>query len=415
MRWVLALVLLLASALGAPAQETRIAAVVNDEIITVGDLSARLRLVMRSSNIPDTPENRQRLSPQVLRALIDEKLQMQEAKRLGVKVSDSEIKQAVERIEQRNKMPKGELEKYLTQQGIPINALTDQLAANIAFGKVVRNRLSQDVSVSDDEVNDAMARLKADEGKPQSRVSELFLSVDNPSQEEEVRRFADRLVDQIRTGGANFSAVAQQFSQSPSAAVGGDIGWVTPSQLNPLLGEAVAKMNPGEMSYPIRMPGGFYILYLVDRKTLGASSPDQISLSLVEVVFQLPPGAADADRQRIEAQAKEISASAKSCGEMSKFARERAPQLSRQIARIKASELPAEIQKQVLALKVAEPSPPLTIGGNVGVVMVCDRQDPPGLPTREQVADTLARERLDTLARRYLRDLRRGAYVDIRG
>jgi len=414
MRWLLALLLLVAGALAAPAQETRIVAVVNDDIITVGDLSARLKLVLRSSNIPDTPEARQRLSAQMLRTLIDEKLQMQEAKRLGVKVADKELNEAVERIEQRNNMPKGGLEKYLGQQGIPFNALTDQLSAAIAFGKVVRNRVSQDVSVSDDEVSDAMSRIKDDVGKPQSRVSELFLSVDNPSQEEDVRKLADRLVEQIR-GGANFYAVAQQFSQSPSAAVGGDIGWVTPSQLNPLLGEAVAKMNPGEMSYPIRMPGGFYILYLVDRKTLGASSPDQISLSLVEVVFQLPPGAADADRQRIEAQAKEISASAKSCGEMSKFARERAPQLSRQIARIKASELPAEIQKQVLALKVAEPSPPLTIGGNIGVVMVCDRQDPPGLPTREQVADTLARERLDTLARRYLRDLRRGAYVDIRG
>jgi peptidyl-prolyl cis-trans isomerase SurA len=414
MKWLLALFLVVAFALAAPAQETRIAAVVNDEIITVGDLAARLKLVMRSSNIPDTPESRQRLSSQVLRNLIDEKLQFQEAKRLGVKVSEKDLNESLERIEQRNNMPKGGLEKYLAQQGIPMNALTDQLSAVIAFGKLVRNRLSQDVTVSDDEVSDAMSRLKDDVGKPQNRVSELFLSVDNPSQEEEVRRLADRLVEQIR-GGANFYAVAQQFSQSPSAAVGGDIGWLTSSQLSPLLAEAIAKMHPGEMSYPIRMPAGFYILYLVDRKVLGASSPDQINLSLVEVVFQVPPDAAEADRQRIEAQAKEVSATAKSCGEMSKFARERAPQLSRQIARIKASELPADIQKQVLALKVAQPSQPLPMGGNIGVVMVCDRQDPPGLPTREEVADTLARERLDTLARRYLRDLRRGAYVDIRG
>ena len=414
MRWLLALFLIVAGALAAPAQETRIAAVVNDEIITVGDLSARLKLVMRSSNISDTPEARQRLSAQVLRTLIDEKLQMQEAKRLGVKVSDTEIKEAVERIEQRNNMPKGSLDNYMKQQGIPMSALTDQLAAVIAFGKVVRNRVSQDVSVSDDEVSDAMSRLKDDIGKPQSRVSELFLSVDNPTQDNEVKQLATRLIDQIRAGAA-FPAVAQQFSQAPSAATGGDIGWVTPSQLSPLLGEAIAKMNPGEMSYPIRTPGGFYILYLVDRKTLGASSPDQINLSLVEVVFPMPPGAPDADRQRVEAEAKEVSSSAKSCGEMSKFARERAPQLSRQIARIKASELPPEIQKQVLALKVAEPSQPMMMGGNLGVVMVCDRQDPPGLPTRDQVADTLARERLDTLARRYLRDLRRGAFVDIRG
>jgi peptidyl-prolyl cis-trans isomerase SurA len=414
MRWFAALVLVLACAVAAPAQETRIAAVVNDDIITIGDLNTRLQLTMVSSNIPDTPENRQRLAQQILRSLIDEKLQMQEAKRIGVSVTKDEIDGAIVTLEQRNNMPKGGLDEYLKQHNIARSTLVDQVTASLAFGKIVRNRVSQDVSVSEDEVSDTMKRLQGEIGKPQSRVAEIFLSIDNPSQEEDVRRLADRLIDQIR-GGANFAAVAQQFSQSPSAAVGGDIGWVAPSELSPRLGEALEKMRPGEMSYPIRTPAGFYLLYLMDRRTLGADNADQTLLSLDEVVFAEAANATDDDKKRVEAEALQVSQSAKSCGEMGKIGRERAPQLSRQIPQIHAGDLPAAMRQPILALKVAEASKPMPFPGGIGVVMVCQREDPPGIPTRDQIQDNIARERLDTLARRYMRDLRRGAYVDIRG
>lgn len=412
MKWLAVLLLLFSAA--AAAQETHIAAVVNNDIVTAGDLDARLRVVMASSNIPDTAENRKRLTPQILRALIDEKLQLQEAKRLSITVPQDQIDKALASIEERNHMPKGSLESYLEAHNLSKSTLVEQIKASLAFNDILRNRVSQDVTVSDDEVDDAMKRIQADVGKPQSRVSEIFLAVDNPSQEDEVRRLADRLVDDIR-GGAKFPDLAQQFSQSPSAAVGGDIGWVTPGQLSPLLATAVQKMNPGEMSYPIRTPAGFYLLYVTDRRTLGVASPDQILLSLVEVVFPLALDSSPDERARVQAEAQQVSDTAKSCGEMTKIGVERAPQLSRQVPQVRASDLPEEVRPQVLALKVAEASRPLPMPGGLGVVMVCERHDPPGLPTRDQVADTLARERMDELARRYMLDLRRGAYVDIRG
>jgi len=258
-----------------------------------------------------------------------------------------------------------------------------------------------------------MKRIEANIGKPQSRVAEIFLAVDNPSQADDVKRLADRIVQQIQ-GGANFQAMAQQFSQSPSAAVGGDIGWVTPGQLSSILADAIDKMAPGQMSYPIRTPAGFYLLEVLDRRTLGAGEPDKIVLSLDEVVFPLAATASADERQKVEAQAAQVTAQAKSCGEMAKIGAERAPQLSRQLPQVKASDLPEDVRAKILALKIAEASKPLPIQGGIGVVMVCQRQDPPGLPSRDEVEDSIGRERLDTLARRYMSDLRRGAYVDIR-
>jgi len=399
------------------AQESRIVAVVNNDVITADDVTGRLALVMRSSSIPDTPENEQRLAPRILRQMIDEKLELQEAARLNVKVNDQEIDDALAALEQRNNMPKGQLDAYLIQAGIPRATLVSQITASIAWGKVIRGRLSQDVSVSDEEVNESMNRIKEDAGKPQSHMAEIFLAMDNPSQEDEIQRLADRLIDQIRHG-ANFSAVAQQFSQSPSAAAGGDIGWLTPNQLGSPLGDAMEKMKPGEMSYPIKTPAGFYLLYVIDRRTPGAVSVDDTRLSVTQVAFPYPPNASATERQRIQNDAQAASNNAKSCGELAKIGNDHVPPyLVKNADDVRAGDMnPPELRQQLLQLKVAETTKPIPNPNGLAVIMLCARKDPEGgLPSRDQVENNLARERLDALARRYMRNLRRAAYIDVRG
>ena len=415
MKWLLGLGFVVALAGACQAQETRIAAVVNNDIVTADDVDARLMLLMRSAGVPDTPQNRQQLQNRVLQQLIDEKLEMQEAKRFKVAADKAEVEKALASIEARNNMQKGGLDQYLKAAGVPRRTLVDQVTASIIWNKVVEGRYSSDVSVSDTEVNDEIARLKADMGKPQSHVAEIFLAIDNPRQEPEVKALADKLIQQIRSG-AQFPAVAQQFSQSPSAATGGDIGWVTPSQFGPPLDDAIAKMNPGEMSYPIRTTAGYYILYLVARRTPGQTSSDDTRLSLVEVVLPLAANAPQQQQQKVMAQAQNISDTAKSCDDMAKIAREQAPQTSTQSPAVRAGDLPADIRSLVLGLKVSQPSKPLPSRGGIGIIMVCKRTDPTAaLPTQDQVYDELMHARLDQISRRYLRDLRRSAYVDIRG
>jgi peptidyl-prolyl cis-trans isomerase SurA len=416
MKWLLALGFILALGTACQAQETRIAAVVNDNIITADDLENRLMLVMKSSGIPDTPQNRQQLTPRILQQLIDEKLEVQEAAHYKVTLDKGEADKALANIEARNNMPKGGLDQYLKAAGIPRSTLVDQVTASLLWNKVVDGRYSSDVSVSDTEVNDEIARLKADIGKPQSHVAEIFLAIDNPQQEPEVKALADKLVTQIRSGGAQFPAVAQQFSQSPSAATGGDIGWVTPNQFGPPLDDAIAKMNPGEISYPIKTTAGYYILYLLERRTPGQSNAEDTQLALVDVVFPVTPNASPQEQQRAMAQAQHVTDTVKSCDDMAKIAHEQAPQLSTQTPNVRAGDLPADIRNVVLGLKVSQPSKPLPTRGGVGVIMVCSRSDPAtALPTTDQVYDELLHARMDQMSRRYLRDLRRSAYVDIRG
>ena len=415
MKWLLRLGFFLALAASAQAQETRIAAVVNNDIVTADDVNARLALLMKTSGIPDTPQNRQQLQTRVLRQLIDEKLELQEAAHYKVTPDKGEIDRALTNIEQRNNMPKGGLDQYLKGAGIPRSTLVDQVTASIIWNKVVEGRYASDVSVSDAEVNDEITRIKADFGKPQSHVAEIFLAIDNPGQEPEIKQLADKLITQIR-GGAAFQAVAQQFSQSPSAATGGDIGWVTPNQFGPPLDDAISKMNPGEISYPIRTTAGYYIFYLLQRQTPGQTTVDDTQLSLVQIAFPLSATPTQPEVQKAMAQAQHVTDTAKSCDDMAKIAQTEAPQSSTQSPNVRAGDLSPEMKTLVLGLKVSEASKPLPGRGGIAVVMVCKRTDPSvQLPSTDQVYDQIMHSRMDQISRRYLRDLRRNAYVDIRG
>jgi peptidyl-prolyl cis-trans isomerase SurA len=397
---------------GAP--QLGIAAVVNDEVISVFDLVSRVRMVMISSNIADTPETRQRIAPQVLRSLIDEKLQLQEAKRQSVTATDEELNKGLEQIEKQNNMRSGQLNEFLKTRGLDRGQLVDQLTASIVWTKLVKRQAAQTASISDAEIDDSLKRVKEHAGEPQSRVAEIFLAVDNPAQDDEVRQLAERLTAQMKQG-ARFSAVARQFSQSATAAVGGDIGYVRPDQLAPELGKAVTTLRPGELSPPVRTGGGYYLLLVLDRRTgsSGGGEQDQV-FDIVQVVFPFPAKAAEAARRGAMAEAESVRGQAKDCPTMRKIGKEKSPQLSSE-GKLAASQIAPEMRKVIDAMPVGQVSQPIVQKNGVGVIMVCGKTaGSSGGLSRDDVAETILRQRFDTLSRRYLRDLRRTAYVDVR-
>lgn len=398
---------------GGRAAEMRIAAVVNDEVISVFDILSRMQLVMLSSNIPDTPELRQRIAPQVLRSLIDERLEMQEAKRQNVKASESEVNAALEQVAKQNNLTTDQLGNLLKSKGVDRGTLVDQITATLLWAKLVRRQAAQTVHISDDEIEDAMKRARENAREPRSRVAEIFLAVDNPAQDEEVRRFAERLSQQMRRG-ARFSAVARQFSQAATAAVGGDMGWLRPDQLPPELAKAVAQLRPGDLSAPIAFGGGYYLLLVLERRAGGSAGGDQETVyDMVQVVFPLPPGSDDAARQAAIKEAENMRTAAADCPALLRLGRQKAPELSSE-GKVPESRIAPAMKSVIDGLPVGQVSRPIVQKNGVGVIMVCEKStagDPTG---REEITESLIRRRLDTVSRRYLRDLRRNSYVDVR-
>ena len=202
-----------------------IAAVVNEDVITVYDVQSRVQMFMATSGMENSPEMQRRLVPQVVQSLIDERLKLQEAKKLKIATTDAEVRNAVDLIEQNNNMQPGTFRRMMDEKGVDMTTLLSQIEADVAWLKVVRQELRRDVVVAPEEVKTVLARLTANQGKPENEVSEIFLPINVSTRDADVRQLAERLVQQARTG-TPFAALAQQFSQSPTAAVGGDLGWV---------------------------------------------------------------------------------------------------------------------------------------------------------------------------------------------
>ena len=408
------IVAFLALAFAAPpaAAQQRIAALVNDEVISVLDIENRVRLTITTSGLADTQENRQRLRGQALRGLIEEKLQLQEAARMGVFASDREVADAIDRIEQANRLPKGQIATILSQAGLGLPALEQQLRPAIAWQKLLQRRTRAQIHVADEEVDELLARLQARQGAPEFMLSEIFLPIDNPDQDEEIRQTALSLIQQMQRG-TPFPAIAQQFSRSASASVGGDLGWVQEGQLDPELDAAIRELNPGEVSTPIRTPGGYYIFGLRDRRRSAGPSPDDAVLALTQLVFPAKGAQEAAAAQQL---AQTARAGISDCRGLARLAGELRIAAPAEPKRLRLAEVNPAIRDAVRGLRAGQTSEPIRAGETLVVLVVCEREEPPSMmPSRENAEEMLVRQRLQLLARRYLRDLRRQANVEIRG
>ncbi len=395
-------------------QVQRIAAIVNDDIISQYDLNSRLRLVIVSSQIPDTADVRRRISPQVLRLLIDERLQLQEAKLRNISVTKKDMSRSIINIERQNKVPEGGFDRFLSQNNIEAQTVRDQIRANIAWSKLVGRRLRPRVSVGPDEVDAALERLKKNRGKIEYRLAEIFLAVDSPDDEARVRKTAEGLVQQIGKG-ARFGALARQFSRSATAAVNGDLGWQSVDHLAPELRDIVPKMKARGVAGPLKALNGFRIVALTGTRKNSAPDDSKIKVDLKQIFLPIPKNAVPSEIASQIDLAKTVRESVSGCKDMIALSKEVHSPRPTTLGKFSLTELSPGIRNAVAGLGVGEASQPVRMPDGFLLLMVCERNEPKiELPSRAEISDQLTRERLDMLSRRYLRDVRSRSVVDIR-
>lgn len=250
----------------------RIAALVNDEVISSLDVQSRMGLLFASTNIEDSDDNKKKLFPQILRSLIDEKLQMQEAKRLNITVTEGEVQAAIGRLAQQNNIPPENFAEMLQSRGLRYSDLITQIRSTIAWTKIVRQRFNTSAVVTEDEIEERLNQIKQNTSKPQYLLAEIFLPIESPDQEADVQALAEKLVMEV-VNGANFASLAREFSQSASAEQGGDLGWVRADQLEQEVEQRLQNMTPNQISKALRLTDGYKIILLRDVRT-----PDSVTL-----------------------------------------------------------------------------------------------------------------------------------------
>ncbi|MBO9377267.1 peptidylprolyl isomerase [Sphingomonas histidinilytica] len=389
-------------------------AIVNGTIITQTDVEQRLALVIAANggNIPD--EERERLRLQVLRNLIDETLQIQEATAQKVEVSPEEVQQTYDRVAANFRKSPKEFAEFLREKGSSQASIKRQIEGEAAWRRVLSRKVEPFVAVSDEEVNAIIARLKASKGANEYHVGEIFLSA-TPETMNEASANAERIIDQVRRG-ASFAAYARQFSEASTAAVGGDLGWVRAEQLPDQLASVVNQLQPGQISQPIAIPGGYSILLLSDKRQVLGADPRDAQLLLKQLTVNFPPGITQAQATpKVEAFAKALE-QIKGCGN----ANEVAANIGAEVVnndQMKIRDLPPQLQEVMLNLQIGQSTPPFgSLRDGIRALILCGRDDPTPSsgPSFEQIQSQIEQERVNRRAQRYLRDLRRDAVIEYR-
>nr|WP_277622632.1 peptidylprolyl isomerase [Sphingomonas telluris] len=388
-------------------------AIVNGEVITQTDVDQRLALLAIANDGKLPTDQMEALRQQVLRNLIDESLQIQAAKAAEIKVTDKDIDRTLERVAGNVKMNSAQLGDYLKNNNSSVRSLRRQIQGEIAWRRLQQQKIESSVNVGDEEVKAVLERLNAAKGTQEYKVGEIFLSA-SPATMQQAMANAGKIIEQLRQG-ASFAGYARQYSEASTAAVGGDLGWVRPEQLPDQLSNVLRQMNTGQVSAPIPVPGGVSIIAVLDsRKILGAD-PRNAVLSLKQVSITFPAGTTRPQAEARVAKFAEAARNVGGCGGADKIAAEFNGEVV-QSDQIRLRDLPPALQEIMLPLQVGQATRPFgSIEEGVRTLVICGRDEADAsAPTFDQVYNQISEERVNTRARRYLRDLRRDAVIEFR-
>ena len=412
-----------------PNDTDAIAAMVNDESISDFEVRQRVALYLATSGLQNqklTEQQMNRIRGQILDTLEAEKVQLQEARKKKITVSPVEVDRRINSMMQENHFSIAQLRTTLNAAGASEDALRAQITASIAWQKAVQDEYGDRVNVTPEMVDTEMARYADGASKTHYHVMEIFVPVDNPEQEAKVKKDVEEIVNQLHQN-APFPMVARQFSQHPTAASGGDMGWVHAGQLAPELNAELEKMEVNSISPPIRSTGGYYILGLRERQeglgTKIAAAPTGPTgpagtLPLARLLFPVNPRAPKAELDQIMSVATQIGERYGDCDTLEKMHDKMPGSVFMKLGDTKLADLSPQIQKALATTHPGEAATPFPSDAGIELIARCDKKviekTAYVMPTRQQVEDQLFQNQIAALARRYLRDLKRDSNIQVR-
>ncbi|MBV8939724.1 MAG: peptidylprolyl isomerase [Alphaproteobacteria bacterium] len=399
-----------------PLPDLGIAAVVNDEVISTLDLENRLKLVLLATHLSDTPEVRERLRPQILRALIDQRLQMQRAAAEGVQVSEAEIDDAVHSIEAQQSMAPGELLAKLDASGVPRQTFLDQVRAQLSWTKLVLKTIRPNIHVSEEELDRERSKPRDAGGTEEVQIALLSLPVESPERDDQVKALAQKLADEIHQG-APFESVARELKGSETADAEPKPFWVTREQMEPSLKAALEHAKPGEVTEPVRTPEGYTLAKMLGHRTRGANTQQITEVVVKDILMKLKSDAGKKDVNLLLDIGRQLAAHPGTCTDAGVAGIKDTDDFNITVdfRRETLESMSDALRDAIGKLQVGEVSEPYATREGLRMFMLCERTEKPAaLADREETMQRLYREKLDLEAQKYLRKLRRDATVDIR-
>jgi peptidyl-prolyl cis-trans isomerase SurA len=393
-----------------------VAALVNDDIVSTYDLAQRMRLLIATSGVQPTDQNMAQFQQEALISLVDERLQLQELRRvereqkIDLIATDDEVNEELEGMGKQNNMTRAEFLGFLASRQIGADTLRQQLRAQISWSRWIRGRYGSRLRIGDDQITATQARMAATAAKPQYQIGEVLIDANRAGGAQQAMQGAQQLVVQLQQGAA-FPAVARQFSALSTAANGGDAGWVSPGEMPPEVEAVLEQMRPGQLSQPIPVKDGVYIVYLRDKRAGGGATLVNLKQAAVSLAAGATPADEAAARDKLLALRPQIT----SCATLEATAGKVAGVVAGDLGEAEVADLAPQFREAAEALKVGEISQPIRTSAGMHLVAVCGRRaGGEAAADREQVEQRLFGQQLGMIARRYMRDLRNSATIETR-
>lgn len=384
-----------------------IAAIVNDEVISIFDVDQRVDLFFVTSGIERSPQNIDNLRSQVLRSLIKEKLQLQEARDSKIDISEAEIDEALQQMAANSNRSIEDIETFLSANGVRIRTMREQIEAELAWNRFVRGRFGSQISIAEMEIDETMERAEQTINQERYNLSEILLLVNNPAEEKKLLGDAGELIKQLRNG-VDFAAVARQFSAASSAAAGGNAGWVPVNQLDVNLLPSLSTMKQGEVSDPIRTSAGIYVVRLNGKQQSGRVDPMRNVFDLLVLGF-------DSQSETLNQSIETTRQNFKTCKAALADAQTNGAVTANRTGPIQLGQLSEELRVILMDLQPGQFSIPVKNEKTTDMLIVCDRKDDQGVEiSRDAIENNIYSQRLSIMARRHLRELQHDSIVEYR-
>lgn len=370
--------------------------IVNDRAITNYEFEQRLQFLRLLGNPPE-------IEKVAIDGLVDDRLRVAEAERVGVTLSPEQIEAGMEEFASRANLTAEQFVAAIGQAGVAAETFRDFVKAGVAWREVVRTKYGPRVQITEAEIDRALAITSPQAGANGAQVllAEIVLRADTPQARAQAEKLAGQLRGSIGSE-EDFSAAARQYSVSRSRGEGGRMGWVPLASLPPQVASQVLTLGPGEISDPLELPNAIALFQLRALREGGAVSPEAVS---VEYARLLIPGGSLAEAMRVRARVD-------TCDDLYGIAKgQPEDRLTRETKPV--AQVPRDVALELARLDEGEISYGLSTPGMAVVLMLCGRTPDfgEGEVDRETVRRQLLNQRLAGYADSYLAELKADAII----
>ncbi len=268
---------------------------VNNQIITRSELQrSREQMLneLRQQNVSDSDPRAVEGQRNLLRDLIDQQLLVQKGQDLGITADTELIKKLDELRKQMGLDSMEALEKAAQQQGVSFEDFKQNLRNGIITQQVISREVGGHIQITNEEEQQFYEQHKAEMTRPeQVRLSEILVSADSKEGQEPTpealaaaKQKADEALATLKSG-KTFEDVAKQYSNGPTAAQGGDLGFFKRGTLSKELEDKTFAMKPGEYTDVIRTKQGFIIIKVNDHTEAGVPTFKQVEPQVAEQIY----------------------------------------------------------------------------------------------------------------------------------